>query len=183
MNKRTQKKNNKHRIFFRRLRKTFECSKEMTICIEKWIKWTATTTSHTRTQNNFLSGKKWFVLRFMTCLFLWRFIDGNVNYFSYMKMAGKTFLSLCLSAHTTDRKVTPQTFMKEEKIINVNQLIESMIQLPCSQLIEMSFPHWNPRFYGAYSFTQDLCTYALVIPLWIGLYMPLWRSIYAFRSW
>lgn len=182
MNKRTQKKNNKHRIFFVGFEKLSNAQKKWQFVLKNELN-EQQQQHHTHTQNNFLSGKKWFVLRFMTCLFLWRFIDGNVNYFSYMKMAGKTFLSLCLSAHTTDRKVTLQTFMKEEKIINVNQLIESMIQLPCSQLIEMSFPHWNPRFYGAYSFTQDLCTYALVIPLWIGLYMPLWRSIYAFRSW
>lgn len=36
---------------------------------------------------------KWFVLRFMSCLFLWRFIDGIVNYFEW-NCLGKLYLQM-----------------------------------------------------------------------------------------
>lgn len=71
------------------------------------------------------------------------------------KKAGKTFHSFLL---VQKHQLESRRYVHLWKIINVNQLIESMNQLPCSQLIEIVFSHWNPQFY-ARSFTYDHFTH------------------------
>lgn len=139
----------------------------MTICIEwennkkrRWIKWT-----HIFSER--------FVLSFMTCLFLWRFIDGIVNYYEW-----NCWVKMCLQmeSHIHEKLLNDFNWLGvwiSSRVVNWSEYhfytmksTFSRFLLPCTRLFQfrVGFTSMHCHCLSCYCcWFCCLCAFALLI--------------------